>query len=202
MISQFADPANAITASGLAISIMAINLAVFGHLDLAVAVALWSLLADHLDGVVATRTQNRAALTGHVGKSLDSLADLVSAGVFPGVLIAKASNGAPWGIATAVVLALASALRLSHFNSVGHEGRYFIGLPTTYALPVTAAVVLISPLVDPSWLGPALALSMLIVAALHVSSLRVPATRGAMYAVVVIYCILASWLLTARELQM
>lgn len=195
MIRQLADPANAITTFGLALSIAAINLALFDQIELAVSTALWALLADHLDGVVANRTRNRAVITSQVGKNLDSLADLVSAGVFPGIVLAKVTNGAPWGIGVATLLGLASALRLSYFNSVGLDGRNFIGLPTTYALPVVAAVVLLSPFVAPSAVGPTLAVAMLTVAALHVSSLRVPRTRGGMYVIVIIYCVSASVLL-------
>lgn len=200
MIRELADPANAITAFGLSCSIIAINLALLGYFNLAVAVALWSLLADHLDGVVARRTHNRREVTGKVGKSLDSLADFLSAGIFPGILIAEISRGVAWAVMAAGALALASALRLSYFNSVGLADRYFIGVPTTYVLPVVAAIFILGPLLEPNWLGPTLALSMLIVAALHVSSLRVPTTRGVMYLVVVGYCVLASSVLTAREL--
>ncbi len=200
MVRQLADPANAITSFGLGLSIVAISLVLFDHLELAVSTALWALLADHLDGLVAERTRNRATVTGQVGKNLDSLADLVSAGVFPGVLLTKIANGEPWAVAIAIILGLASALRLSYFNSVGLDGRNFIGLPTTYTLPVVAAVFLLSPLAARSALGPILAVALLAVASLHVSSLRVPTTHGFGYVLILIYCVSSSALLALRSL--
>lgn len=201
MLRELIDPANMVTAAGLLLSVVAIQIATLGHPEMAVALALWALLADHLDGVVAKRTSGRRPLTGQVGKSLDSLADLVSAGIFPGVLLVSISGGAPWAIVVAIVLAIASALRLSYFNSVGLEEGYFIGVPTTYALPLVAAVFLLRSLVSTQAFTALLAITLLGVAALHVSALRVPATRGAMYAVVASYCVLASALLLLRSMQ-
>lgn len=51
-------------------------LALSGELELSVAVALWAVLADHIDGIVANRTPNRDPDAAKMGKSLDGFGTL------------------------------------------------------------------------------------------------------------------------------
>lgn len=198
MIRRLLDPANAITAAGLALSVIAVHLAARGAVHAAVAVALWALLADHLDGVVAARTPGRAQETARIGKSLDSLADLVSAGVLPGVVLLTVAGGAVWATGVSIALVIASALRLSYFNTHGLSGNRFTGVPTTYVLPVVAAILLLEPLLAQGFLAPILGAALFALALLHVSALQVPRTSGVMYLAVTLYCAGASVILAAR----
>jgi len=200
MIRQLFDPANAVTAAGLVLSVNAISLALSGRVELGVAVALWALLADHLDGVVAQRLTIRAERAGEVGKNLDSLADLVSAGIFPGIaLLVVGGNGALF-VAVAALLAGASALRLSYFNVFGSPGGRFIGVPTTYAVPLTAIIFLARPILPDQTFPYVLALGIGAIAILHVCPLRVPKTAGVMYIVVTLFCVASSVILAFRGL--
>lgn len=198
MIRELLDPANAITAGGLVLSIVGIGLAISGHPEWAVAIVLWALLADHLDGVVAERTRGRAVETGKIGKSLDSLADLVSAGVFPAVVLMEVSAAAWPGFVVAAVLVVASALRLSYFNAFGLADGRFIGVPTTYAVPLLALLFLLRPLLPADAFVAVLCAALIVLAALHVTPIRVPRTSGAMYAVVTIFAITSSAVLALR----
>jgi CDP-diacylglycerol--serine O-phosphatidyltransferase len=200
MIRQLADPANAITAIGLVLSTLGICLAVSGRVELGVAVVLWSLLADHLDGAVASRTADRALDTGKVGKSLDSLADLVSAGVFPAVVLIVISNASLASALTSSLLVLASALRLSYFNTFGLAGGRFVGVPTTYVMPVMAIPFLLQPVLPDGVLAILLNTALLMLAVAHITPVRIPRTEGYMYAVVTLYAVLASGVLAARHL--
>jgi len=200
MIRQLQDPANAITATGLVLSVIGIHLAMTGHPQWGVAVVLWALLADHLDGVVAERTRNRAPQTAKVGKSLDSLADLVSAGVFPAIVVLQVNGNSPAALLCAVVLVLASALRLSYFNAYGLSGGRFIGVPTTYALPLLAVLFLMQPLFAAQAFATVLCAAVLVLAVLHVTRIPVPRTSGAMYAVVTLFAVTSSAVLAMRDL--
>ncbi|MDE3823621.1 CDP-alcohol phosphatidyltransferase family protein [Sinorhizobium meliloti] len=200
MIRQLFDPANAVTAAGLVLSVIAISLALSGRVELGVAVALWALLADHLDGVVAQRLTTRAERAGEVGKNLDSLADLVSAGVFPGIALLVVGGSAALFVAVAALLAGASALRLSYFNVFGSPGGRFIGVPTTYAVPLTAIIFLARPVLPDQIFPYVLALGIGAIAILHVSPLRVPKTAGVMYIVVTLFCVASSVILASRGL--
>jgi CDP-diacylglycerol---serine O-phosphatidyltransferase len=199
MVKQLIDPANAITATGLVLSVTAIYLTLQGRPSLAVAVALWALLADHLDGVVAARTKNRPPETAEIGKNLDSLADLVSAGIFPAVVVIALSNGSPLSVLAGIILVVASALRLSYFNVFGSPGGRFIGLPTTYAVPLTAILFLSRPLIAPDLFPLFLTIALIVLAICHVAPIRVPKTVGAMYAIITVFCAASSAVLAFRE---
>ncbi|MET4518261.1 CDP-alcohol phosphatidyltransferase family protein [Bradyrhizobium sp. I1.7.5] len=198
MLRQLIDPANAVTAAGLMLSVIGINFAIAERLEAGVAIVLWALLADHLDGVVAQRTQGRAAETGQVGRNLDSLADLVSAGVFPAVTSIIVGHGSMVTVAAGTVLVVASALRLSYFNVFGSPGGRFIGVPTTYAVPATAIVFLLRPVIPEATFPNLLAFVLVVLAVLHIVPLRVPKTTGFMYLVVTAFCVGASIVLAIR----
>ncbi|MFD9900298.1 CDP-alcohol phosphatidyltransferase family protein [Mesorhizobium sp. NPDC059025] len=200
MLRQLADPANAITGAGLALSVVGISFTLAGHPEAGVAVTLWALLADHLDGVVAKRTLGRAPETGEVGKNLDSLADLVSAGIFPAVTLIVVGQGSLLSILAAATLVLASALRLSYFNVFGSPGGRFIGVPTTYAVPLTAVLFLLRPVIAEQIFSSLFAAALVVLALLHIAPLSVPKTQGAMYAVVTAFCVASSLLLASRTL--
>ncbi len=189
MIRYLRDPANAITVAGIAVSVIAISVASAGATNRAVALALWALLADHLDGAVAVRTRNRAPVMSGVGKNLDALADLVSAGIFPAVLLITLANHDRWSILAAIILVGASALRLSVFNTLGPDGDHFVGVPTSWVLPAVAALFLLRAAIPVALFVYFLGTLLLLLAALEVSALRTPHTRGWGYAAITLYCV-------------
>lgn len=200
MLRFLTDPANVITSLGLVLSALAIHATVSGRPDLGVAIALWAMLADHLDGVVASRTPNRCVDTAKMGKSLDGFADLVYGAVFPAVLLLEIGGGTLLSLAVASLLLIAGALRLSYFSNFGlsTDGR-FTGVPLSYDVPVLAVLFLLR-----SWLPEedfALFLSgtLLCLAVLHVAPLRVPAARGLGYVAIVVFSVASSLLLVLAE---
>jgi CDP-diacylglycerol--serine O-phosphatidyltransferase len=100
-------------------------------------------ILDGLDGLVARVTRT----TSQFGVELDSLADLVSFGVAPAVLVyywALVPWGT-WGWLAACLYVVCGALRLARFNvqikSV--EKSHFVGLPIPAAAEMIAATVLL-----------------------------------------------------------
>lgn len=107
----------------------------------AIAIML-ALLFDYLDGGVARMT----GATSEIGIQLDSLADLVSFGVAPGLLayvFALKPFGWIGGLA-AFAFAACGAFRLARFNVQTHalDKRFFVGLPIPAAAATVAAFVL------------------------------------------------------------
>jgi CDP-diacylglycerol---serine O-phosphatidyltransferase len=114
-------------------------------------------LIDFADGFVA-RLLNAYSL---IGKDLDSLADCVTFGVLPGMmlykLLQKSLMGDVFGLETFVLLPYAaflitifSALRLAKFNVDTRQSDSFIGVPT----PANAMLVGSLPLIlkqHPDW---------------------------------------------------
>lgn len=88
-----------------------------------------SLIFDYLDGLTARKLN----LISNFGKQLDSLADLVSFGVLPSLVIFDwLSNHSTYNMLEyiSVLILVASAFRLAKFNISQSSSNDFIGLPT------------------------------------------------------------------------
>lgn len=94
-------------------------------------------VVDFLDGFVARIFK----ATSELGKQLDSLADVVSFGVAPGLILyqllrisfAKEENGldiSMFWLLPALIVPCAAAYRLAKFNIDTRQTFYFIGVPT------------------------------------------------------------------------
>ena len=113
-----------------------------GHYLQAAVFIILAHLLDGLDGYVARLTKT----TSQFGIEFDSLADLVSFGVAPGVLVyywALLPWGT-WGWLAACLYVVCGALRLARFNVQVRnvEKSHFVGLPIPGAAEMIAAIVL------------------------------------------------------------
>jgi CDP-diacylglycerol---serine O-phosphatidyltransferase len=201
MLRYLVDPANSITTTGILLSAAAINLALSGHVTIAVAVALWAMLADQFDGIVASRTTGRDVDTARMGKSLDGFSDIIYGAVVPAVCLVVLGNGAILSIVASVALIFAGAVRLSYFNNFGlsDSGR-FLGVPLSYDVPLLATLLLVRPWLEPHFV-PVTMVLFLILAALHVASIRIPAPGYAMYIAIVTFGVCASLALVAQTMM-
>ena len=106
------------------------------------AVAIFiSMVFDGLDGRVARLTHTQSAF----GAEYDSLADMVSFGIAPALVVFTWSL-APLGKigwVAAFIYAVGAALRLARFNTMlgVEEKRYFTGLPSPAAAALVAGVI-------------------------------------------------------------
>ena len=102
-------------------------------------------LVDRYDGRIA-RYLN---VTSEIGKELDSLADLVSFGVAPSILmyiIYNLSNYGPFGfigLCVLLLLPICGAFRLAKYNISSFEGVY-TGVPITIVGCFLALIVLVT----------------------------------------------------------
>ncbi len=109
---------------------------------------VFALFFDTLDGRVARLTKTQSAF----GLQIDSLADAISFGVAPAILVYKWSL---WqrpfpGLVASYIFAAAGAVRLARFNvlSMGDKGaptkpgKYIIGLPVPGAAGILISLVL------------------------------------------------------------
>jgi CDP-diacylglycerol--serine O-phosphatidyltransferase len=96
---------------------------------------------DGLDGYAARLTRS----TSQFGVEFDSLADVVSFGVAPAILVYfwALVPWQTWGWLAASTFVVCGALRLSRFNvqSVGPAKGYFVGLPIPAAAEMIASIV-------------------------------------------------------------
>jgi CDP-diacylglycerol--serine O-phosphatidyltransferase len=108
---------------------------------------VYALFFDMLDGRVARLTKTQSAF----GLQIDSLADVVSFGVAPALLVYKWSlyQKDTLGLVAAFAFAAAGAVRLARFNvlSMGESGKptkpgkYIIGLPVPGAAGVLVSLI-------------------------------------------------------------
>jgi len=121
----FSKP-NLITSGNLLAGFLALLVAAQGHAGWAAGLVLAAGICDSLDGLVARRTASESAF----GSRLDSLADLVSFGAAPAlVLYVGALDAVPVvGIGACLAFVLGGAWRLARFSLVENR-HYFVGLP-------------------------------------------------------------------------
>jgi len=137
---------NAITCLNLFSGCIGVVFAFNDNLIYAGYAILIAAFLDFFDGMAA-RLLNINSL---MGKELDSLADMVSFGFLPSVIIFQLIAGSPqihegneWLKYSAFLIAIFSALRLAKFNIDTRQSESFIGLPT----PSAALVILSLPYV-------------------------------------------------------
>jgi CDP-diacylglycerol--serine O-phosphatidyltransferase len=141
---------------------------------------------DTADGRVARLTKTQTEL----GRDLDSLADLVTFGVAPGLLVYKwgLTSFGRWGMFVAGLFVCAGAMRLARFNvlsrreeAAGHKtpGKYTLGLSIPAAASVLVLMVIVAhnvgfyPWVSQGFVAVVvLALSYLMVSRVHFRSFK------------------------------
>ena len=134
---------NLFTTGNLFCGVYAI-LSVFNANYMAAAIAiLVAMIFDVLDGKSARLTNS----TSHFGLEYDSLSDVVSFGVAPGLLIYSwaLSGQGMFGVAVMFAYVAMGAVRLARFNSTVAlaDSKYFTGLAIPAAAGVVASLVIL-----------------------------------------------------------
>lgn len=135
---------NLLTTAGLFSGFFAVVSSMNGHFESAAIAIFIAMIFDGLDGRVARMTNTQSEF----GAEYDSMADMVSFGIAPGLVAYNwaLSGMGKFGWLAAFVFVAAAALRLARFNTqVGiADKRYFQGLASPAAAGVIASIV---------WLG-------------------------------------------------
>lgn len=139
---------NLLTTGAMFGGFYAVVAAMQGKFEAAAVAVFIAMILDGLDGRVARMTNTQTEF----GAQYDSLSDLISFGVAPGLvmyqwaLVNLQSLGAAWGKAgwlAAFVYVACAALRLARFNTqIGKvDKRFFVGLPSPAAAAVMVGMV-------------------------------------------------------------
>ncbi len=137
---------------------------------------IFAILFDSADGRVARMTKTQSDM----GVQLDSLADAISFGVAPAILIYKWAlfQFGLLGLLVAVTYATCGAIRLARFNVLAATGagpvKHFLGMPIPLAAANLAALVLVHFRAGGVQLGyqPLIIVVMLLLSTLMVSNVR------------------------------
>ncbi len=132
---------NLFTTGALFSGFYAVVASMNGHFENAAIAIFVAMVLDGLDGRVARMTNTSSAF----GAEYDSLADMVSFGVAPSLVVFNwvLDDIGKLGWFAAFVYVAGAALRLARFNTqIGStDKRYFIGLPSPAAAAAVAGLV-------------------------------------------------------------
>jgi|SRR5690554_860305 len=131
------------TLGNLIFGILSLALTFQGHFTWATACIVSGMLLDGCDGRLARRFH----VCSSFGKELDSLADLVTFGVAPGLLayVTSLHQLGPWGMVAMLSFPVMGALRLARFNMQASNPGFFTGFPITLAGGLLALFLLNAP---------------------------------------------------------
>jgi CDP-diacylglycerol--serine O-phosphatidyltransferase len=112
-----------------------------------------ALVLDFFDGFVARLLK----VTSPIGRDLDSLADMVTFGLLPSIIVFQLlMQSIPdlmgmWKAYPAFLIAIFSAVRLAKFNNDPRQSDTFIGVPTPANAMLIASLPLILHFYDDQW---------------------------------------------------
>ncbi|MEJ2901540.1 CDP-diacylglycerol--serine O-phosphatidyltransferase [Pedobacter panaciterrae] len=192
---------NAITCANLFSGCIGIVYAFNGALETAAYFVLLSGIFDFFDGFAA-RLLN---VKSNIGKDLDSLADMVSFGFLPGVvmyqLLSQSDYASPYLPYLAFIITVFSALRLAKFNNDTRQTEDFIGLNT----PMNTLFIVSLPFIQKDYpsvinstlllIGLTALLSWLLVSEIRIFSLKFSSTSWAQNKIKYIFLIISALLL-------
>ena len=193
MISFVLDPPNIVSLVGLLCAVTAIYAAILGAFSLAIVATLWAVVFDWADGIVARRMKHRSDDQKALGANLDSLIDIVSFGVFPGVFLLAYGGFGVWFLPGAFLLVAVAAIRLSYFNVFGLvDNHTYQGLALDNNIVVLAVFFLSERFFDRSVFSGILYAVLMILAVFNLAPVQTPKFSGKWFYVLVILTILFS----------
>lgn len=152
---------NLFTLGNLSLGYYSIICSLNGKFDISAYVILFAMLFDVLDGKIARLTHT----TSRFGVEFDSLADLVSFGVAPALMmyLFALNKFGRIGWLLSLLPVVGGALRLARFNVQvsGSEKSNFTGLPIPAAAGVISCYMLVA--LERHWLGHRILLPILII---------------------------------------
>ena len=136
---------NALTCGNLLCGCIGVVEAFHNNLILSCLLIGVALIFDFLDGFIARLLK----VTSPIGRDLDSLADMVTFGLLPAIILYQLlMQSIPdllgiWKAYPAFIIAIFSAIRLAKFNNDPRQSDSFIGVPT----PANAMLIASLPLI-------------------------------------------------------
>jgi CDP-diacylglycerol---serine O-phosphatidyltransferase len=192
---------NFLTSLNIVSGSLSVSFALEGHINLAVLAMFFAALFDFFDGMSARLLKAYSP----IGKELDSLADMISFGLAPGMIVLTLQKYALFGdvrslvgtsggwltwvfLLSAFFIPVMSGLRLAKFNIDERQSTSFIGLPTPANAIFFASLALIAengnmPVLDTLLLNPytllffTIVMSLLLVSEIPMFSLKIKHLR-------------------------
>ena len=168
-MKDFVNPASVVTSGNLVAGFLALVLGAQGKLGWAAALVGVAAACDSVDGIVARRQRCESVF----GSRLDSLADLLSFGAAPALILYSGplDGIAVAGMGACLAYVVCGAWRLARFSLLENRD-FFVGFPIPPAAVIVVTLVVTGTPAALVWLATA-GLS-----ALMVSTLPIPTLGG------------------------
>lgn len=142
---------NTITSMNLLCGAVGVICTLEGRMDIAFPLMIAAAVADFFDGFAA----RLLGAYSEIGKELDSLADDISFGLLPGLMMFKTMrvNGYEYLCYIPLLIAVFSALRLAKFNIDERQHSSFLGLPTPACAMLCGSLAYYVQLHPETWLA-------------------------------------------------
>jgi archaetidylserine synthase len=174
-IRSYTSIADLVSIANASSGFLSIVMITMGNYVLAAKFILLAVIFDAMDGWVARKLKREDECD--FGKNIDSLSDIISFGVAPGMLLysTSTSSGIPYfSIVIALLIVICGILRLSRFNVITDSSDdKFIGLP----IPTTA-LILGSFYLSGFFNSDIALIIMIVVSLLMISTVKYPKFRG------------------------
>ena len=173
---------NTITSMNLLCGVLGVISTFKGNLDIAFYLMIAGAVCDFCDGLAARLLNAYSPM----GKELDSLADLITFGLLPSVMLYKCMDiyhPGEWFCYIPLIIAVFSALRLAKFNIDDRQSENFIGLATPACAMICGSFTIVAhmdiyniagAMTESTWMIPAASviLSLLLVSEVPMFSMK------------------------------
>jgi CDP-diacylglycerol--serine O-phosphatidyltransferase len=173
---------NAITSMNVLCGVFGVIAAFSGNIHIAFYFMLAGAVCDFCDGLAARALNAYSPM----GKELDSLADLITFGMLPSIMLYKSMDWyhpGQWYCFIPLVIVVFSALRLAKFNIDERQSENFIGLATPACAMICGSFATIAhldviniarPVTESTWIIPlaSVILSLLLVSEIPMFSMK------------------------------
>ncbi len=166
------------TVGNILLGFYAVVCGLHGNFHRAALVVFIAGITDSLDGGIARMTNTATEF----GKEFDSLADLLTFGMAPALLsyLWGVKDLAPRAWLLPLFFVVTTASRLARFNVQVKQvdSRFFVGLPTPAAAGAICSILFFAPDAEArDWLKALLAVVLVLIGALMVSTFRYPSLK-------------------------
>ena len=197
------DLPNLVSLAGLISAAIAIYFAILGGFPAAMIGLVWAVVFDWFDGRVARKMKVRTDEQRHFGAQLDSLIDVVSFGIAPGILLLSVGGFRPWFLPGAIIVLAAAVIRLSYFNVFGlADDSTYRGLALDNNVIILVLLFAFRSVLDAPIFAVLLYIALVVMASLNLAPIRTPKLGGGWYWALVAFAVVASvfygWQLTGH----
>lgn len=203
MLTFARDLPNICSLAGLFCAVLGIYFAVLGNFPAAIIGMLWAVFFDWGDGIIAHKMKGRTEEYRAFGGHLDSLIDIISFGVLPGVILLSYGDFSLWFIPGAFVLFATGAIRLSYFNVFGLvDDSTYMGLALDNNVLILAFVFLFEGFFSHTVFSFIIYSLLMLMAAFNLAPVRTPKFAGRWFYILTVYVLVLTviygWILWGR----